>query len=79
MGEIRRMREELGWSMSRLAREAGVTPAAVRKWERDGVERMRLGCALRVAAALGCSVEELAGGPCGTRDSDDAACLGRRR
>lgn len=67
MGEIRRMREVLGWSMSCLAREAGVIPASVRKWTRDGIERVRLGCALRVAEALGCSIEELAGGSCRTR------------
>ena len=62
MSEIRRLREERGWSMSRLAREAGVTRRAVSHWERDGVANMRLGCAIRVAEALGVSVYDLVEG-----------------
>lgn len=62
MSEIRRLREERGWSMSRLAREAGVTHRSVSHWERDGVANMRLSCAIRVAEALEVSVYDLVEG-----------------
>ncbi|MDO4428532.1 MAG: helix-turn-helix transcriptional regulator [Atopobiaceae bacterium] len=67
MSEIRRLREGCGWSMSRLAREAGVSHAAVSHWERGGVANMRLGCAIRVAEALGVSVYDLVEGERGRR------------
>lgn len=62
MSEIRRLREARGWSVRRLAREAGVTPRAVAKWERDGVANMRLACAIRVAEALDVPVYDLVEG-----------------
>lgn len=62
MNRLAEARERLGWSKSRLAREAGVTAAAVRKWERDGTDRMQLRCAVRVAAALGVRVDDLLDG-----------------
>lgn len=59
MSRLRRLREERGLSQNRLAKEAGVTHAAVRHWERYGTERMQLGCAVRVARALGVRVEDV--------------------
>lgn len=63
MSEIRRLREERGWSASRLAREAGVSHRTVTLHERKGVENMTLRCAIRVAEALGVSVYDLVESP----------------
>lgn len=63
MSRMRKLRELRGWSQNRLAREAGVTHAAVRRWERCGTERMQLGCAVRIADALGVDVRYLYEGP----------------
>lgn len=59
MNRLTKLRESRGWSKNRLASEAGVTAAAIRKWERTGTERMQLGCAVRVARALGARVEDV--------------------
>ena len=59
MNRLTKLRKSRGMSKNRLASEAGVTAAAVRKWERDGTGRMQLGCAVRVARALGVRVEDI--------------------
>lgn len=59
MNNLTKLRESRGLSKSRLASEAGVTAAAVRKWERQGTGSMRLACAVRIADALGVEVRDL--------------------
>lgn len=59
MCTVRKLRKTRGWSRGRLANEAGVTYAAVRKWETRGTKGMQLGVAVRVADALGVDVHDL--------------------
>lgn len=59
MSRIKELRRRCGMTARELAERTGVTERAVFKWERDGTERMRLGCAVRVARALGVRVEDV--------------------
>ena len=36
--DIKQLREKLGWSQDRLARELGVANLTVRRWEKNGVK-----------------------------------------
>jgi len=54
---LKQLRLERGWSLTRLAARAGVTEAAVRKWEADTTPRYDLGVAL--AGALGVECDAL--------------------
>ncbi len=46
-------------SLYRLAKEAGITQTAIYKWRKTGIDRAQLGVMARVAAALGCKVDDL--------------------
>lgn len=59
MSRIKELRRRCGMTARELAERVGVTQRAVFKWERDGTERMQLGCAVRVARALGVRVEDV--------------------
>lgn len=59
MQQIRRLREERGWSRERLAKAAGVTMEAVKKWETRGIEHAQYGAMRRLARALGVPMDEL--------------------
>ena len=59
---IRRLREDLGLSQSELARNAGVHLRQIRRYE-SGEQQPVLPVAVRLADALGVSVNELAGKP----------------
>lgn len=57
---MKRLRDAKGWTQVQLAAAAGVGLDALRKWEQK--DRLPgLAPALRLARALGVSVEELAG------------------
>jgi transcriptional regulator with XRE-family HTH domain len=61
MGQrIRELRDQKGLTQEGLARKADVTLGAVRKWER-GTRTPSFDMAIRLAEALGCSLDELAG------------------
>ena len=63
LGEIiRRLRQELGLSQAELASAAGVHLRQIRRYE-SGEQQPVLAVAVRLAAALGISVNELAGLP----------------
>jgi transcriptional regulator with XRE-family HTH domain len=64
---IKRRREKLGISQSELARRVGIPPSKVSDWERGSRRDMNLSTALRVARALGCGIDHLAG----TWDDDE--------
>lgn len=59
MSRIKELRVRRGLTSRELAEMAGVTQRAVFKWERDGTGRMQLGCAVRIADALGVDVRDL--------------------
>lgn len=48
-----------GMSLQRLAIEAGVTYRALCNYEHRGLDKAQFGCVARIAAALGCRMEEL--------------------
>lgn len=58
MQSLRAMRDEREWSRARLARQSGVAAVTIEKLERNNV-RPLASTALRLAGALGVSVEEL--------------------
>ena len=56
---IERIAKDRGMSLYRLAKEAGITQTAIYKWRKAGIDRAQLGVMARVAAALGCKVDDL--------------------
>ena len=48
-----------GISIYRLARMVGMTDRALYKYERAGLDKAQFGCMVRIAEALGCSLEDL--------------------
>ena len=61
MGQrLKELRDRKGLTQEGVARAAGVTLGAVRKWER-GTRTPSFEMAIRLAGALGCSLDELAG------------------
>src|SRR4051812_50150079 len=57
---IRRRRTELGLSQAQLAGAAGIHPRQLRRYESDE-QQPALAVAIRIAEALGASLDELAG------------------
>jgi transcriptional regulator with XRE-family HTH domain len=61
MGQrIKDLRDRRGMTQEGVARAAGVTLGAVRKWEK-GTRAPSFEMAIRLARALGCTLDELAG------------------
>jgi transcriptional regulator with XRE-family HTH domain len=61
MGErFKRLRERAGLSQAEAAAVAGVPFTTLRNWEQDRREPL-LGAAAKLAVALGCTLDELAG------------------
>lgn len=58
MQSLRAMRDEREWSRARLARQSGVAEVTIEKLELNKVRPLAR-TALRLAGALGVSVEEL--------------------
>jgi transcriptional regulator with XRE-family HTH domain len=58
---VRFLREQRGFSQTRLAHLAGWTPSTLCMLERGQVQDMLLSRAQRLARVLGCSLETLAG------------------
>jgi transcriptional regulator with XRE-family HTH domain len=57
---LRRLREAEGWSMQELADRAGIAKMQVARFEWDSKDPS-LESAVKLARALGCSLDELAG------------------
>ena len=57
--KIERMRESLGMSRCVFAKHAGVSEAAIRKWEANGTSKAQAGVLLKASKRLGVSVESL--------------------
>jgi transcriptional regulator with XRE-family HTH domain len=58
-GNLRRHRERLGITRDELARRAGVSPAAVTRYERAQRDQPAIVPIARLAAALGISIDDL--------------------
>ena len=69
---IRQRREQLGLSQSSLAHAAGVPQSRISEFESGTKDSMTLDTARRLARALGCSIDYLAG----TWDSEAEAAPG---
>jgi transcriptional regulator with XRE-family HTH domain len=57
---LQRLRHAVGLSQSQAASVAGLSIGTLRNWERDRREPL-LGAVARLAQALGCTLDELAG------------------
>ncbi len=58
---LRRSGRPRGFSQRRLSAASGVSLNTIQYWERHGVGRATVGNALKVARALGVTLDELAG------------------
>ena len=56
---LRDVRKERGLSQYELSVKAGVNVANIRNWEQKGIEGAKVGLVKKVAAALGCTIEDL--------------------
>lgn len=61
MNKMRELRKALGLTQKELAEKAGITHAAINRYE-NGLRVPSVNIAIRIAHALGCTVEELVEG-----------------
>lgn len=58
---LAKIRKEKGWSQEKLAQEAGVSYNTLIKIERQGIKNPKIETVIKLANALGISIDELAG------------------
>lgn len=58
MQKLAELRKAKGWSQSQLAAKIGCTTSCISNYE-QGVRKVDLPTAARIAAALGCTVDDL--------------------
>lgn len=58
MQKLIELRKAKGWSQARLAEAIGCTAACISNYE-NGLRSLDLNVAARIAAALGCTVDDL--------------------
>ncbi|MBA7646660.1 hypothetical protein ES703_54426 [subsurface metagenome] len=58
---LKKLRKKKEWSQEKLAREAGISYNTLIKIERGGIKNPRLDTLIKLAKALGVSVDELIG------------------
>lgn len=58
---LKKLRNKKGWSQERLAREAGISYNTLIKIERGGIKNPRLETLIKLAKALGVSLDKLVG------------------
>jgi len=56
---LQKLRNKKGWSQERLAREAGISYNTLIKIERGGIKNPRLETLIKLAKALGVSIDVL--------------------
>jgi transcriptional regulator with XRE-family HTH domain len=59
--QIATRRKQLGWSQTELARKIGIAPSRISEFESGLKTDCNLSTAKRLARALGCSIDYLAG------------------
>jgi len=55
------MRKEKGWSQEKLAVESGISYNTIIKIERGGIENPKIATVIKLADALGVTIDEMAG------------------
>jgi len=58
---LKRLRLKKGWSQERLAREAGISYITFVKIERGNIQNPKLETLMKLAKALGVSIDKLVG------------------
>ena len=58
---LKKLRNKKGWSQERLAREAGISYHTLIKIEQDRIKNPKLGTLIKLAKALGVSLDKLVG------------------
>lgn len=58
---LSKIRKQKGWSQEKLAKEANISYNTLIKIERGGIDDPRIGTVIKLADALGVSIDELAG------------------
>ena len=64
---LKRLRLKKGWSQERLAREAGISYITLVKIERGNIQNPKLETLIKLAKALGVSIDRLVGSQIGKR------------
>ena len=57
--QLRRLREEAGYSQADLAKKAGVTQSIISQYEGGLVKRPSAQYAMSISSALGCTIDDL--------------------
>ena len=58
---LKKLRNKKGWSQERLAREAGISYHTLIKIEQDRIKNPKLETLIKLAKALGASLDKLVG------------------
>jgi len=58
---LKKLRNKKGWSQERLARETGISYNTLIKIERGGIRNPKLETLIKLAKALGVSIDKLVG------------------
>jgi len=58
---LKKLRQKKGWSQEKLAREASISYNTLIKIERGGIKNPKLETLIKLAKALGVSIDELIG------------------
>ena len=58
---LKKLRNKKGWSQERLAREAGISYITLVKIERGNIQNPKLETLIKLAKALGVSLDKLVG------------------
>ena len=56
-----KIRKEKGWSQEKLAVESGISYNTIIKIERGGIENPKIATVIKLADALGVTIDEMAG------------------
>ena len=56
---LAKIRKQKGWSQEKLAVESGISYNTIIKIERGGIENPKIGTVIKLADALGISLDEL--------------------
>ena len=61
LSNLKKLRKKKSWSQERLAREAGISYQTLIKIEQDRIKTPRLDTLIKLAKALGVSLDKLVG------------------